>query len=130
MYGFHIVNGSFPAGEVGTPYRVEVTAASGTAPYTWSVTGALPPGLTLDPTTGVIDGTPTMAGTTTFTLVVTDAATPQQTAMAPFQIVIAEATGGGCGCRVGGRGGLGGAMAMMMMLACAWWRRRRRDRTR
>src|ERR1700752_2051129 len=37
------------------------TAAGGTAPYFWSASG-MPPGLTVDPNTGDIAGTPTTAG--------------------------------------------------------------------
>ena len=41
------------------PYADTLEASGGTIPYTWSVTPALPAGLTLDPATGVISGTPT-----------------------------------------------------------------------
>jgi hypothetical protein len=44
------------------------------APYTWSVTnGSLPDGLSLDPSSGIISGTPTAAANSTFTAQVTDA---------------------------------------------------------
>ncbi len=64
---------SVTAGEVGVAFSSPaLTVASGTAPYTFSVaTGAIPAGLTLNSTTGVITGTPTAAGT--FTLKATDA---------------------------------------------------------
>jgi hypothetical protein len=48
-------------------------SAVGTAPYVYSSTGTLPPGLALT-AAGVLAGTPTTAGTYTFTVRLTDAA--------------------------------------------------------
>jgi hypothetical protein len=65
---------TLPNGVVGTAYTQAITASGGTPPYTYSVTaGTLPPGLTLNATTGVLSGTPTTAGTNTFTVRGTDA---------------------------------------------------------
>jgi hypothetical protein len=63
-----------PAGQVAVAYTDTLTAVGGTTPYTWSVSaGSLPPGLTLPAATGVLAGTPTTAGTFSFTVKVTDA---------------------------------------------------------
>ena len=65
---------SLPAGMQGNAYNQTVVGSGGTAPYTYSVSGgALPAGLTLNATTGVISGKPTSVGTTTFTVRVADA---------------------------------------------------------
>jgi hypothetical protein len=61
-------------GQVNVPYSSALTASGGLAPYTFSIIGgSLPPGLTLNPTTGAITGTPTTAGTFSFTAEVADA---------------------------------------------------------
>ncbi|HUB79023.1 MAG TPA: Ig domain-containing protein [Bryobacteraceae bacterium] len=64
---------SLPKGTAGAAYSTTVLASGGQPPYTWSiVSGALPGGLSLDPTTGVISGTPVSTGSFTFTVAVTD----------------------------------------------------------
>jgi len=45
---------------VGAPYHFTVVA-TGTAPIAFTDAGTLPPGLVIDPNTGVITGTPTSA---------------------------------------------------------------------
>lgn len=65
---------SLPPGDVGEPYAAQLEATGGTGAYTWSVTdGALPDGLTLS-SSGAISGTPTMLGSSTLTVRVTDEA--------------------------------------------------------
>ena len=60
-------------GEVGVSYTAAPVATGGTGSYTWSVSsGTLPAGLTLNTTTGAVTGTPTTAGSASFTLKVTD----------------------------------------------------------
>lgn len=55
------------------PYSTTFSASGGTGPYTFAVTtGTLPTGLTLNGGTGVLSGTPTTAGTYSFTIRATD----------------------------------------------------------
>jgi hypothetical protein len=62
-----------PGGEVGVAYSDQLTVTGGTSPFTWSVSaGALPPGVTLGTSTGLLSGTPTTAGSYSFTVKVTD----------------------------------------------------------
>jgi uncharacterized repeat protein (TIGR01451 family) len=69
-----------PAGQVGIPYSDQLTVSGGTAPYVWSISaGSLPPGLTLNPSTGLLSGTPTTGGTYPFTVKVTDASNQSDT---------------------------------------------------
>jgi hypothetical protein len=60
--GVTIDASQLPNPTVGVAYSKALSAAGGTAPYTWSVIGgALPPGLALS-TSGVLSGTPTTPG--------------------------------------------------------------------
>ncbi len=58
---------------------VTLHADGGTPPYTWAASG-LPPGITLDPTTGTLSGTSTSPGTYQVEVTVTDAASDTATA--------------------------------------------------
>ena len=64
--------GSAPQGSVGAPYTAVFTASGGSSPYTWSA-GNLPPGLSITTNSGIIGGTPTVAGSFQITVGVTDA---------------------------------------------------------
>jgi hypothetical protein len=71
---------ALPNATFGTDYSQTLQAIGGTAPYHWSVvSGSLPGGLTLHSTTAQITGTPTSAGTSTFTVKVTDSGSPSNT---------------------------------------------------
>src|SRR2546423_572291 len=64
-----VTTSPLPAGVVGTPYSFTMQGTGGIAPYAWFDLGntnpppQLPPGLTLNRTTGVISGTPGLGGT-------------------------------------------------------------------
>lgn len=65
-------------GVPGVAYRQLLVATGGSTPYTWSVSsGTLPPGLTLS-NEGIISGTPTATGASTFTAKVVDSQTPTE----------------------------------------------------
>ncbi len=82
------LTGSLPNAILGTPYTQTLHAAGGIAPYTYALTaGALPAGLTLS-TTGVISGTPTVIGASSFTVTATDTETTPQTASLPLVILV------------------------------------------
>jgi hypothetical protein len=88
-----ITTASLPAGTVGAAYSQPLAASGGTQPYTWSVPpGSLPPGLSLDPGSGIISGSPTTQGSYAFTVQVADAA--NNTASQPLSIQVNPAVTG------------------------------------
>ncbi len=75
-------------GQAHVPVYQFLPVYGGLPPYSYSLTaGALPAGLTLSPS-GTISGTPLVAGSSAFSVTVTDSYVPQQTVTAPatFQI--------------------------------------------
>lgn len=63
-----------PQGTVGVPYTTTLTASSTSSSITWKlIAGSLPTGLSFNPTTQVISGTPTQAGPKNFTIQLTTA---------------------------------------------------------
>ncbi|HVB93346.1 MAG TPA: Ig domain-containing protein, partial [Acidimicrobiales bacterium] len=85
-----ITTNTLPGGESGTPYNQTLAGIGGSGPYAWSVTtGSLPAGLTLNGATGVISGTPTGSGSSTFTVTLTDG--KGQTASGIFTLTLLAA---------------------------------------
>jgi len=79
---------SLPNGSVGQSYSAHLVATGGVPPYNWSLSsGSLPPGLSVQGQQ--ILGTPTKAGTYSFSVTVGDASVPKtQTASQSLSIVI------------------------------------------
>jgi hypothetical protein len=90
-----ITNSSFPGGVVGTPYSQPLTNTNSQGTVSYAVTsGALPPGMTV--VGPAITGTPTTAGTYTFSLQATDNFATVSNFISnekSFTIIITDATG-------------------------------------
>ena len=80
--------GTPAGGEVGAPYSYQLTKSGGTAPLTWTVSaGSLPAGLSLGSGTGIISGTPSAAGSSSFTIQLADGAGEVVTKAASITVV-------------------------------------------
>ncbi|WP_279387970.1 choice-of-anchor U domain-containing protein [Thiobaca trueperi] len=90
------IGGAPGNGQVGSAYSAALSATSGTGPYNWSLAaGGLPPGVTLNPVTGALSGTPTLAGIFTFSVQLVDTGNGNTTVTQPYSVTIAAAGGGG-----------------------------------
>ncbi len=71
---FALSGGTLTNATQNVAYTATLQPTGGTTPYTFAVTsGALPTGLALNPMTGVISGTPTGSGISSFSVTLTDA---------------------------------------------------------
>ncbi|HRD48252.1 MAG TPA: Ig-like domain-containing protein [Candidatus Contendobacter sp.] len=87
---------TLPGATAGTFYTALLEATGGKKPYTWSIlSGALPGGLSLDPSTGVLSGTPNASGTSNFVVKVTDGA--GATSLVNLALVVVAKGGGDSG---------------------------------
>lgn len=88
-----ITSPSVPNGQVNTPFSFPF---AGTGPTTWTiVSGSPPPGLTINPATGVLSGTPTASGHYCFQVQLSNSL--GQTTITPFCIDIITLPGPGGG---------------------------------
>ena len=87
-----ITPATLPAMTVGVPYSVAFGASGGTAPYAWSSV-SLPAGLGINPTSGVLSGTPTVAGSSIFFVKVSDA--QSVTGQRGWSLTVAGGSSGG-----------------------------------
>ncbi len=78
-----------PEAVAGVPFSTTLVATGGRAAIIWAITGgALPPGLALNTSTGVISGTPTAVGSVTFTIQARDNAGPS--ALRTFTLAVRQ----------------------------------------
>ena len=84
---------SLPGAVAGDPYSVPIAVTSGAPPYTWSASG-VPSGLSLDPSTGVLSGTPQHDGTYRIPVTVADSigSDPGHTISQTFTLVVTGPT--------------------------------------
>jgi len=100
LVALQITTASLPNGVEGVAYDATVAASGGTPPYTWSLaSGFLPSTVALAATTGSISGTPTVSGTFSPTVQVTDSG--NNTASRSYSIAISGSTGTTSGCGTG-----------------------------
>ncbi len=84
-----ILNVAPPFGVQDAPYSFRLDATGGVGSLTWSViAGSLPTGLTLEPTSGVVSGTPTVGGVFGFSVMAQDHGHPRNTATQAFTITV------------------------------------------
>lgn len=87
-----ITTTTLSTGTVGTFYSSTIQATGGRTPYHWSViSGALPPGLGITDS-GIISGTPTTQGTSTFTAQVVDAQSPPDSDLQELSLTVENPT--------------------------------------
>lgn len=82
-----------PSATQGKSFSASLVASGGTSPYTWAASGLLPPGISLS-SSGVLSGTPTAAGSYTFTATATDAGMPSQSQQLSLGIVVEPGSAG------------------------------------
>jgi|GEM_PF-4259956 len=85
-----ITTTSLPSATVGIGYAQGVGATGGQTPYDWGASG-LPSDLNMNPTTGAIYGTPTVAGTFNVNAMVGDSSSPKKYAEKVLTLTVSPA---------------------------------------
>ncbi len=87
-----IVTTSLPAVTAGSAFSAQLVAQGGIGAYHWSLApGSLPAGLTLDPQSGSLQGTPLIGGAFPLQIQLRDGDQPAETATQGLTLVIADA---------------------------------------
>lgn len=94
------VTGLPPVAEKGVAFSYEFTVTGSPAPTVTTVDAELPPGLTLSES-GVLSGTPTKAGTYTFTVTASNGVDPDATLPVTLTVKPADDTSGSLGGSLG-----------------------------
>jgi hypothetical protein len=83
--------GSLPNGVASSPYSVTLAASGGSGSYTYAVTaGSLPGWLTLNSSSGLLSGTPSASGTSSFTVTATDNKNASLKGSTPYTLVVSS----------------------------------------
>lgn len=87
---FGITTTSLPGATVGQPYNQTIQITGGTQPLAWTQLGSLPAGLSFNAANGAISGTPTTAGTSTFTIRAADSSSPPKLSEKRLSITVGD----------------------------------------
>jgi putative Ig domain-containing protein len=84
-----VTNPTLKTGVIKRAYSATIAVTGGKKPYTFTAVSALPPGLRLTRSTGVISGKPAKAGSYTVMVTIADSARPaRNTVIVPIKLTI------------------------------------------